>query len=225
MYADIPADVELSLHPWPSSGPGPQAQILGEANTVIPDSVEQCAELEQMAMDGTDVHEAREEDRNADYVNEYMILDPNYHMHESNDSCAKAAAPVHEQGGRMQQQDNGLGCVHAMALPHSRDGATDSAAAAPTVDAAAAHRPTSQVTTSNQAGTSAEQALPTTPVATPVRPNKRKREEEVVEQAAPSNRQRCRGGGWVSICSDTLLSIYRAVLIVWLVRDMFHDKP
>ena len=219
--------MELSLHAQPSSGRSPHAQNPGEANTVIPDSVEPCPELEPMAMDGTDVHEAHEEDRDADCVHEHMILDPIYHMdvHESNDSCAKAAAPVHEQGERMQQQDKGPGCVHAMALPHSRDRATGSAAAALTVDATSAHLPASQVTTSHQAGTSAEQALPKTPVVIPVRPNKRKRGEEVVEQAAPSSKHRRRGGGWFSIGSDTWLSIYRAVLIVWLVHDMFHDKP
>lgn len=220
MFSDEPPVAELVV------GPSPGAQNPGEANTVIPDSVEQCAELEQMKMDVTDMHEEDGEDRSADSVHEHMILDPIYHMdvHESNDSCAQAAAPLHEQGKRMQQQDKGPGCVHAMALPHSRDGATDSAAAALTVDAAAAHLPASQVTTSHQAGTTAEQALPKTPVVAPVRPNKRKREEEV-EQAAPSSKHRRRGGGWVSICNNTLLSIYRAVLIVWLVHDMFHDKP
>lgn len=217
----------LSLQAQPCFGRSPQAQNPGEANTVIPDSVEQCAELQQMGMDGTDVHGEHGEDRNADCVPAHMILDPIYHVdvHESNDSCAKAAAPDHEQGKRMQQQDKGPGCVHAMALPHSRDGATDAAAAAPTVDAAAAHQPVSQTTNSYQAASGAEQALPKTPVVTPVRPNKRKREEDLVEQAAPSSKRCRRRDGWFSICSDTLLSIYRAVLIVWLVHDMFHDKP
>ena len=228
VLSDGPAFMELAVQQQPLSGP--PIQDTCEPDTVLPDSVEESPDLKQMEME-TD--SASDEDRNADCVPDHMLLDPIYRMgvHEGNDSCAKAAAlgcsaaRAYEQGECMQQQDKKFSSMHAMTLPHSRDEATCSAADALTIQAAAAHLPANQVAKSYQAGRHTAQALPQKSAVMPVRANKRKREEGVVEQGVQASKQHCQAAGWSSFCSDTLLSIYRVVLIMWLARDMLYDKP
>ena len=230
VLSDGSAVMELALQQQLAFGP--PIQDTCDPGTVLPNSVEESPDLQQMEMEMDS--KSDEEGHNADRVPDHMLLDPAYHMgvHESNDSCAKAAAlgcssaHAYKQGNCMQQQDKGSSSMHAMALPQSRDEATH-AADALTIQAAAAHLPADPVAESCQAGRHTEQALPQTPAVIPGRPNKRKREEDTstAEQNGPSSKQRCQAAGWSSFLSDTLLSIYRIVLIVWLVRDMLYDKP
>lgn len=223
--------MESALQQQLPFGPGPPIQGTCEPDTVLPDSVEERPNLKQMEIG---MGSASDEERNANCVLDNVVLDPICHkgVHKSNDNCAKApalgcsAACAYEQGESMQQQDKGSSSMHAMALPNSRDAATDSVADAQTMQPAAAHLPTNPVGESYQARTDAAQALmPETPALIPVNQNKRKREEDTAEQGAPSSKQRCQATGWSSFCSDALLNIYRVVLIVWLVRDMLNDKP
>ena len=232
MLSDGPAAMESALQQQLPFGPGHPIQDTCEPDTVLPDSVEESPNLKQMEIGMGSASD--EEDRNADCVLDNMVLDPIYHkgVHKSNDSCAKgpalglSATCAYEQGQSMQQQDKGSSSMHAMALPNSRDAATDLVADAQTIRPAAAHLPANPVGKSYQARTDAAQALmPETPAVIPVNQNKRKREEDTAEQGAPSSKQRCQATGWSSFCSDTLLSIYRVVLILWLVRDMLNDKP
>ena len=222
--------MEQALHQQPVFVPSPPIQDTCEPDTVLLNSEEESPDLKQMEVDSA----SDEEGRNADCVSDHMLLDPIYHMgvHGSSDSCARAAAldcstaRAYGQGACMQQQDKGSGSMHAMALPHSRDEAAHSAADALPNQAAAAHLPTRSLAKSYQARSGTAQALlPQTPEAIPVKHNKRKREEGTAEQGAPSSKQRCQAAGWSSFCSDIVMSIYRVVLIVWLVRDMLYDKP
>ena len=208
--------------------PGPPVRYIYVTDIVLPDSVEQSPELKQMEMNST----SEEEGRNADCVHDHMILDPIYHMDVHDDSCAKAAAFGHstphgqQQGDSMQQEYIGTGCLHTLGLSDSRDGAAHSAAHPLAPQAAAASLPVSPAPRSCLAGTIALQTPPETPVVVPVRSNKRKREEEgVIEQGTVSSKQHCRAVGWSSVCHDTVLSIFRVVLTVWLLHDMLYDKP
>ena len=232
MLSDGPAVLDLALQQQPAFGPSPPIQDTCEPDIVLLNSEEDSPDLKQMEIEMDSASD--EEGRNADCVPDHMLLDHIYHMgvHENNDSCARAAAlgcstaRAYGQSGCIQQQDKGSGSMQAMALPHSRDEAIHSAADALTTQAAAAHLPANPLAKSHQPISGTAQALlPQTPEATAIKQNKRKREEGTAEQGAPSSKQRCQAAGWSSFCSDIVLSMYRVVLIVWLVRDMLYDKP
>lgn len=137
-------------------------------------------------------------------------------------------ASVQEDNGGMQKNQAGLSGMHQLHAALTRDEAMTVAIDTFPAPAAGAEPfvSCSNCRNAQGQGQAVTQTLPQMSELPLVRPNKRKREDSSDEQGATLSKQQCSAGRhWSTICCSLVQTIYRFVLIVWLVRDQMYDKP
>ena len=150
--------------------------------------------------------------------------------HRSQGNCAEATDRsqscdcVQEEDGSLKKDRSGLGCMHQL---QSTGEATISASGMPAGPATGIVPYVSCDDHSSPAGQAVtEEDLPQMSAMPVVRTNKRKRHDDGEDQGAVLGKQHCSAAGhWSTVCCNLVQTVYRLVLIVWLVLDQVYDKP